>query len=95
MQEISREQGLWLAAQALIVMCRVRDKRYPVLAEVTALDPDLGKDMSFLGYTEFTPELLKAMVMKKLGSAQEGPALLRNQQINNFLRDDDVTNCTF
>lgn len=90
MQEISHAQGLAIAARALIVFCKVRDKRYPVLAEVMALDKELGADMSFHGYTEFTPELLQAMVLKRVEAPSEEPKLLRSKQINNFMRRQDA-----
>ena len=90
MQEISKERGLAIAAQALIVERRVSSKRYPVLAEVMALDTQLGSRMGFLGYSEFTPALLKAMVLKKLDGVQYETSLLKSESINNFLRSTDA-----
>ena len=93
MDSLTRQEGLAVAIPALMVYCKLVHKRYPALAEVHKVDTDLASEMSRLGYSEFTPALLEAMVMRNL---QRDDTLKRMEckEITNFLRSDDVSNPT-
>jgi hypothetical protein len=94
MQSLSSAEGLAIAMRALMVYCKVTHNRYPVLAEVHAVDTALAGEMSRLGYSEFAPALLEAMVIKRVQKDDDTLKLLNHKAITNFLRSSDGNNRT-
>lgn len=87
MEQLSTEEGLGLVMPALMVLYRVEHSRYPTVKEVREISASIADEMDRLGYKEFTPELLSAMVLKPLIPCTENPKLLKSTEINNFYRE--------
>jgi len=89
METLTRSEGLAFAVPALMVYCKVMHKRYPILAEVKVIDNDLAAEMGRLGYSEFTPGLLKAMILKDVDTLHLDIKRMDSKEIANFLRSNN------
>lgn len=81
MTEVTIPQEETLVLQAAAAVCMVKNARWPTILETRAISADVADRVSKLGYSEVSPDMLRALL--RTGGIPEYPDTLmrRNRQV--------------